>query len=101
MSKRTIQMIDRLCDVANRNCSLNSALQLCADHGDDPKYPPAWKAEMEGEIRTWTKKRDDALAKLKAIVAALTPAELDLIRRRYKPGQLKLQLAEVGVEASW
>lgn len=101
MSKRTTQMVDRLCHVANWNSSLNTVLQLYADHGDDPKYPPAWKAEIEREIRTWTKKRNDALAKLKAIIAALTPAELDLVRRRYKPDQLRLQLAEVGAKASW
>jgi hypothetical protein len=64
-------------------------------------YWPRPKQEADGELLRWSRRRDRTLVKLQAIVAALTDKELDLIRRRYQPDQLKAQIAEFGVEARW
>lgn len=98
MSHRTIHIIDLLCNVENWNNAIRSAAEsnaLCLD------VPPAWHAEAADEIRRWTVRRDRKLKQLKATVAALTPPELDLIRRKYNPTVLAHQLREIGVRPRW
>jgi hypothetical protein len=81
MSRRTIRVLDLLCDVGNRNHSLRNA--------------------FDDERPKWIKDRDRKLQTLKATVAALTGDDLDLIKRLYHPQRLAAQLREVGVAPRW
>lgn len=98
MSRKTIQMVDLLCDVGNWNNSIQGVVESPAF---EPGAPAAWVAEAEQEIKEWSAKRDKKLARLQTIIAALTPQELKLIKSRYEPEKLARELREIGVAPRW
>lgn len=94
MSKRTIRMVDLMCDIANWNGCIRSVAESLTDGVE--RWPSNWKAEARNEIRLWTKRRDRSAARLRVLAERLTPEELDLIRRRYRPDFLRRVAALTG-----
>jgi len=93
MSKRTIRMVDLYCEIANVNDSIETVRDELARYAGGRACWPKHKAEAEGELQQWTLKRDRKLARLLALMAALTDTELDLICRKYNPDEFRDQLS--------
>jgi hypothetical protein len=98
MSKRTLLVVDLMCEVANIINSLQSPIGWLRDNAG---RQPLWDEEARQEIKNWGQRRDRKLARLQATINALSPAEVDLIRRHYKPEQLAARLREVGATPRW
>jgi hypothetical protein len=52
-------------------------------------------------LRLWVRERTATTPKLLAVIAALTPQELSLIRRQCQPEMLRQQLYDIHVSPRW